>query len=50
MTGQLEAVSTHTAKFDLEFNVATDTRTGRTRCVLEYATDLFEHDYDRTAS
>ncbi|MEV7618395.1 amino acid adenylation domain-containing protein, partial [Streptomyces sp. NPDC089799] len=41
VTGVLEAVPTHTAKFDLEFNFAVDPSDGSMRCVLEYATDLF---------
>ncbi|MFG2882787.1 amino acid adenylation domain-containing protein [Streptomyces sp. NPDC048297] len=40
--GRLEAVPTHTAKFDLEFNFAVDPADGSMRCVLEYATDLFD--------
>ncbi|MEO6702263.1 MAG: amino acid adenylation domain-containing protein, partial [Jatrophihabitantaceae bacterium] len=51
LTAQLEAISTQSAKFDLEFNIATDTRTGSTRCVLEYASDLFEREsIERLAS
>ncbi|MEU6088790.1 amino acid adenylation domain-containing protein [Streptomyces sp. NPDC047085] len=42
--GRLEAVPTHTAKFDLEFNFAVDPADGSMRCVLEYATDLFDRD------
>ncbi|MEV8536217.1 amino acid adenylation domain-containing protein [Streptomyces sp. NPDC051211] len=41
VTGELEAVPTHTAKFDLEFNFAVDPADQSMRCVLEYATDLF---------
>ncbi|HEY0806902.1 MAG TPA: amino acid adenylation domain-containing protein, partial [Pseudonocardiaceae bacterium] len=44
LTALLEAIptgTTGTAKFDMEFNFATDARTGAVRCVLEYATDLF---------
>ncbi|WP_330299314.1 amino acid adenylation domain-containing protein [Streptomyces sp. NBC_00503] len=41
VAGQLEAVPTHTAKFDLEFNFAVDPVDESMRCVLEYATDLF---------
>ncbi|HEU5471987.1 MAG TPA: amino acid adenylation domain-containing protein [Actinophytocola sp.] len=42
LTGTLAVLGTGTAKFDLEFNFATDTRAGTMRCVLEYATDLFD--------
>ncbi|HEX5113566.1 MAG TPA: amino acid adenylation domain-containing protein [Pseudonocardiaceae bacterium] len=42
LTATMAAVPTGTAKFDLELNFATDTRTSTTRCVLEYATDLFD--------
>ncbi len=42
--GRLEAVPTHTAKFDLEFNFAVDPADGGMRCVLEYATDLFDRE------
>ncbi|MCW2569937.1 MAG: peptide synthetase, partial [Mycobacterium sp.] len=38
----LEAVPTATAKFDLEFNFATDPLKRGMRCTLEYATDLFD--------
>ncbi|WP_331765212.1 amino acid adenylation domain-containing protein (plasmid) [Streptomyces sp. NBC_01384] len=40
--GRLEAVPTHTAKFDLEFNFAVDPVDDGMRCVLEYASDLFD--------
>ncbi|TLS43125.1 amino acid adenylation domain-containing protein, partial [Streptomyces montanus] len=42
VTGALEAVPTRTAKFDLEFNFAVDPADDSMRCVLEYATDLFD--------
>ncbi|WP_133169230.1 non-ribosomal peptide synthetase, partial [Streptomyces sp. MH60] len=42
--GRLEAVPTRTAKFDLEFNFAVDPADGGMRCVLEYATDLFDRE------
>ncbi|RAG85060.1 hypothetical protein DN069_13970 [Streptacidiphilus pinicola] len=42
VTGTLEAVPTGTAKFDLEFNFAVDPADQSMRCVLEYATDLFD--------
>ncbi|MFI2782761.1 amino acid adenylation domain-containing protein [Streptomyces sp. ALB3] len=41
-TGRLEAVPTHTAKFDLEFNFAVDPLDDTMRCVLEYSTALFD--------
>jgi amino acid adenylation domain-containing protein/non-ribosomal peptide synthase protein (TIGR01720 family) len=42
LQARLEAVSTQTAKFDLEFNFATDSVEQGMRCNLEYATDLFD--------
>lgn len=41
-TGQLQAVATGTAKFDLEFNFAAGPSHSELRCNLEYATDLFD--------
>ncbi|AXK36802.1 hypothetical protein DVA86_33920 [Streptomyces armeniacus] len=43
VTGRLEAVSTPTAKFDLEFNYFKDPDRPGMLCYLEYATDLFDH-------
>ncbi|MFD6157260.1 amino acid adenylation domain-containing protein [Nocardia sp. NPDC060256] len=39
----LDMVSSHTAKFDLEFGFSPDVSRGGLNCSLEYATDLFDH-------
>ncbi|MFC6085306.1 amino acid adenylation domain-containing protein [Sphaerisporangium aureirubrum] len=44
VSASLEAVPTGTAKFDMELNFAHDSGTGNLRCVLEYATDLFDRE------
>ncbi|MGV9855536.1 condensation domain-containing protein, partial [Streptomyces sp. NPDC003442] len=43
VSARLQALSTPTAKFDLEFNYFKDPARPGMLCYLEYATDLFDH-------